>query len=239
LIGLVTVLVVVAVGGAAAFAYFKFAKPAPQQGVAATSPAVSAPASGTAPAPSAPASVPAANAGEPAPTQPAPEQQTPTVASQPGAPAQAAQPEQAPPPAVDHTLKIAADLVSKGERAYSQGDYERAVRHARSALDVRAGYAPAERLLKRAYAAQKQVSEQQAREQQQIAAEQQRAQAEREQAAAAAQAPTPDAIYNQRAHSECARGLFGKSCRHKVRVAVCEGVKPGSPGSTVCTELKD
>ena len=248
-------MVVVLVGGAGAFAYFKFFRTAPGPESVATTPAASTPAAVSAPgdlAPvvsamadaAAPTSTPEApaNAGVPqqATKQQASEPQAAAIAeAQPGPPAQVAPVEQAPPPPVDHTLKIASDLVRKGERAYSDGDYEEAVRHARSALDVRAGYAPAETLLRRAYAAQKRVSEQQQREQQRIVAEQQRAEAARAQAAAAAKAPTPDEIYNQRAHSECARGFFGKSCRHKIRVAVCEGVAPGSPGSTVCGDMND
>lgn len=269
-IGLIIVVVLVLVGGAAAFAYMKYFRTAPTAEVVASAPTMSAPVSepsASAPAASnalapiesameaatatpgnAQAPVPGApvNAGEGMPQSAPAQQPAPAVETQPSTPAQAAPSQAAPveqaPPPVDRTVTIAADLVRKGEYAYSQGDYETAVRRAHSALDVRAGYAPAERLLKRAYAAQKQVSEQQARDQQEQAAEQQRAQAAQARAAAAqaaARRPTPDDLYNQRAHSECARGLFGKSCRHKIRVEVCQGVAAGSPGSTVCSELKD
>lgn len=247
LIGVVVVVIVLAV---AAFAYFRFFKAAPQGAAVVATPAASAPAVGSAPtlataqpgAASAPAAVPpaapaasepAAPAAQPAAPAPQPAEQ-PAVASAPTATAPA---EVAPAP-VDQTLQVAAGLVRKGERAYAQGDYEQAYRHARSALDVHPGYAPAERLMRRAEQTQQQVAAQQAQAQSQAAA----AAAARDQAAAAAAAPpkpTPDEIYNQRAHSECARGLFGKSCRHKVRVAVCQGVSPDAPGATVCKGQDD
>lgn len=262
-VGAVVVIVVVAV---AAVAYLKFFRAAPAPQAVAESSTVAAPAS-PAPAPSAVAEVaaaasqPAASASAAAPVaaataglvpqqvaaaqapsvpvqqpaatesvqaQPTAQQAAPTVAQEPAA----------PPPAapIDHTLKIAADLVQKGERAYAQRNYAKASQHARSALDVHPGYAPAERLLRRAGDAQARVAQrQQQAEQQRLADEQKRKQAEAE--AAKPKGPTPDELYNQRAHSECARGFFGKSCRHKVRIAVCQGVKPGSPGSTVCESL--
>lgn len=252
LIGVIAAVVIVLVGGAGAFAYFKFMKPVPAQQTAAmtavpeSAPTASATNSTTLAASAvaeagAPVSVPTtsapsivAPASEPmAPPQAVAEQPMQSPPATPLPQAAAPTPERAPPP-VDHTLKIASELVRKGERAYSQGDYEEAVRHARSALDVRAGFAPAKQLLQRAYAAQKQIVQQQQREQQ-LAAEQQQAQA---QAAAAARPkpPTPDEAYNQRAHSECARGLFGKACRHKVREEVCTGVTVGAPGASVCRQ---
>jgi hypothetical protein len=142
---------------------------------------------------------------------------------------------------VDHTLQMASDLVRKGERAYARGDYPTAIRHAHSALDVRPGYADAERLLKRAQAAQRRIAEQQEEEARRQAA----AQAEQARAAAAARAaqappaPTPDQIYDRRAHDECARGFFGKACRHKIRQEVCVGVSLTAPGTSVCRDLKD
>lgn len=253
-------MIVVIIIGAAAFAYLRFVKPAPQ-GPTGTTQAV-----GTAEAPAsavslgadaakimaaiAPNATPAASTRAPAASGPAA-----PPASEPGAnvaavpvPVQAATSASTPvtgtlpAPPVDHTLQVAADLVHKGERAYANGDYESAVHHAKSALDVHPGYADAERLLRRSYAAQKRISEQQQREQQQAAearAREQQAQAAAAAAAAAAAKPTPDQIYNDRAHSECARGFFGKSCRHKIRVAVCQGADPNAAGASVCKSLDD
>lgn len=255
LIGAIALVVVAAVLAA----YFLFLRPVSKPAAVTATPATSAPATAaTSPAAMAPimsamadagmptGSAPAAEASAPAPSTNVPQQDASSVAIAQPAPAPvpdavAAAPENvahnaAPAPApVDHTLQIAANLVRKGNRAYADGDYETAVRHAKSALDVRPGYADAERLLRRSYAAQQGVSEHQARAQQQQVADVQ----EPVQAAAAPAvpaAPTPDQVYNQRAHSECARGMFGKSCRHKIRVEVCAGIAPGTPGATECKQ---
>lgn len=244
-------LVVVA---AALATYFLFLRPASKSAAVTATPAASVPATAaTSPAAMAPIVSAMAAAGMPtgsvqavapeasalAPSTNVPQQEaSPVAAAQPGPTAVAEQAPDAVAPApapVDHTLQIAANLVRKGNRAYADGDYETAVRHAKSALDVRPGYADAERLLRRSYAAQQGVSEHQARAQQQQVADVQ----EPVQAAAAPAAPagpTPDQVYNQRAHSECARGMFGKSCRHKIRVEVCAGIAPGTPGATECKQ---
>lgn len=268
LLGVVAVVVLGIVGVAAYFVYAAFMKPATPTGIAAT-PAPAASVSATLPpaSPIAPDARPSTDANgnaavagaQPAspPSAAAPSQvaeapagaasaqalagepptaaSTPAVAEAPAQPVAAPVEQKAAPPPVDHSLKIASDLVARGEKAYARGDYRAAIRHANSALDVRHGYASAERLLHKATDAQQQALAAEQRAQAQRADELARQQA----AAAAAARPTPDELYNQRAHSECARGLFGKSCRHKVREQVCAGVSLTAPGTTVCKELKD
>ena len=229
----------------AAFAYFKFAKPVPETEAANIAPASAVSSAGAMPVAPVPAASTAIAPAVSAPTtsavaSPAPAEQA-SVAMMPAethAPSVATSIAATPP--VDHTLQLASELVHKGERAYAQGDYETAVRHARSALDVHAGYAPAERLLQRASATQKRVSEEQEQARREMAAQAERAKAEAaEQAARTPPAPTPDQIYNRRAHDECARGFFGKACRHKIRQEVCVGVSLTAPGTSVCRDLKD
>jgi RNA polymerase subunit RPABC4/transcription elongation factor Spt4/flagellar basal body-associated protein FliL len=248
LIGVAAVVVIVLAG--AAIAYFKFAKPAPETEAAHVAPASAVSSAGvmpTAPAPATSTAIVAVSGQSSpttavAPTSASP--QTPVVAApaesaETSAASVAAQAAAVSPP-VDRTLQMAADLVQKGERAYARGDYQTAIRHAHSALDVHPGYADAERLLKRTQAAQRRIAEQQEEEARREAA----AQAEQARAAAAAQAartppaPTPDQIYNRRAHDECARGFFGTACRHKIRQAVCVGVSLTAPGTSVCKSLK-
>ena len=50
-----------------------------------------------------------------------------------------------------------------------------------------------------------------------------------------ASAPSPDDEYNRRAKAECSGGFFGKSCRHKIRDAVCAGKSGNEPGASVCS----
>lgn len=57
-----------------------------------------------------------------------------------------------------------------------------------------------------------------------------------QQSAQSGEKPTPDELYNSEAHSQCAGGLFGKDCRHRIREQICAGVAPGSPGATVCNK---
>ena len=45
---------------------------------------------------------------------------------------------------------------------------------------------------------------------------------------------TPDELYNSEAHSQCARGLFGVACRHRIRKQVCAGISSGAAGASVC-----
>ena len=221
--------------GGGAFAYFKFFSSAPQPETAAVAPASES----ALPAADTPRSTDAAADSAADAAAMADEAQAqmlePLAGADAAAPApveaaSALEPAAAAPPPVDPTLRIASDLVRKGERAYSRGDYDAAVRQANSALDAHAGYVPAVKLMRRAYAAQKKAEEQRAEQERLAAAEQARIAAEQ----AAAQAPKPDDVYDQRAHSECAPGLFGKACRRKVRAQVCAGVEPGAPGSTVC-----
>ena len=248
LIGGLAAAVVVIVLAGAAVAYFRFAKPAPETRATKVAPAPAVSSSGAMSVASAPAASTAITSGpaafssatsvapSPAPTEQA---QVATVPAESPAASVATSTPATPP--VDHTLQMASDLVRKGERAYARGDYPTAIRHAHSALDVRPGYADAERLLKRAQAAQRRIAEQQEEEARRQAA----AQAEQARAAAAARAaqappaPTPDQIYDRRAHDECARGFFGKACRHKIRQEVCVGVSLTAPGTSVCRDLKD
>jgi hypothetical protein len=244
LFGVLSLVVVIVLAGAA-LAYFKFAKPAQDTEAANVAPASAASSAGAMPIAPVPAASTAIAPAVSSPTtsavaSPAPAEQAsvaamPTVTRAPSAATSIA----ATPP-VDHTLQLASELVHKGERAYAQGDYETAVRHARSALDVHAGYAPAERLLQRASATQKRVSEEQEQARREAAAQAERAKAAAaEQAARTPPAPTPDQIYNRRAHDECARGFFGKACRHKIRQEVCVGVSLTAPGTSVFRDLKD
>lgn len=159
-------------------------------------------------------------------TPPMQQAQAPTEAPPASAPVE---PQAAPPPTVDPAVQLASERTRRGERAYARGDYETAISAARSALDAKPGFKRAERLIRRAQDAQARIADQQM---------QQQAEAARARAAAAAAAPpkpTPDEIYNQRAHDECHRGFFGKSCRHKIREQVCQGVPPGTAGATVCS----
>jgi Double zinc ribbon len=245
LIGVLAAVIVIVLAGAA-FAYFKFAKPAhdteaangaPASALSSTAAMPVAPVSAASTAVASATSSPTTSAvATPAPTERAP---AATMPAETLAPSAATSVAAAPP--VDHTLQMASDLVHKGERAYTRGDYQTAIRHAHSALDVHPGYVDAERLLRRAQAAQRRIAEQQQEEARREAA----AQAERARAAATAQAaqtppaPTPDQIYNRRAHDECARGFFGKACRHKIRQEVCVGVSLTAPGTSVCRDLKD
>lgn len=260
LIGVLAAILVIVLGGAAAFAYFKFFK-APGTVAGANAMVTSASSAGAMPATAAstqgmtsmasapsgsnaPASDEVAAAQEAAAsaqTTAAVQEQTPPVAPAATEPVAAAPPVSAPaqPAApVDHGLKIASDLVDKGERAYSRGDYDDAIRHARSALDVRPGYSRAQRLLSRARSAQQRaVAQEQSRQAEAVAAADAAARAKA--AALAAATPTPDQIYGDRAHKECARGFFGKACRHKIRQQVCAGVSLTAPGTSVCKDLKD
>jgi hypothetical protein len=253
LIGVLAVVVVIVLAGAA-FAYFKFVKPAPETAAADVAPASAASGAGAMPVAPMPATSSAsmAGSGQSPPTAAvtannaspaAPVMAAPAGTTEAPVAAQAA----AVSPPVDRTLQMAADLVQKGEAAYARRDYRTAIRHAHSALDVHPGYADAEQLLNRAEAAQRRIAQQQARQEQaqeearrEAAAEAERAEAAAaaEQAARAKPVPTPDELYNQRAHSECARGFFGSVCRHKVREQVCAGVSLTAPGTSVCRDLK-
>ena len=245
LFGVLSLVVVIVLAGAAV-AYFKFAKPTQDTEAANVAPASAVSSAGAMPIAPVPAASTAIAPAVSSPTTsavasaaPAEQASVATMPAETRAPSAATSIAAAPP--VDRTLQLASNLVHKGERAYARGDYQAAIRHAHSALDVHPGYVDAERLLKRAQAAQQRIAEQQQEQAQREAA----AQAEQARAAAAARAaqtppaPTPDQIYNRRAHSECARGFFGTACRHKIRQEVCVGVSLTAPGTSVCRDLKD
>ena len=260
LLGVFAAVIVVLLSGAAFFAYYKFFRPVPHAQAMSAAPASAAPgpaATTTMPvanapqattiATASPAQAPAANAavGEPVANTPT---QLP-VATAPGqqeatpSPSQTAIPVSSLPPRrpeiatslpVDHTLRIASDLVRKGERAAARGDYADAIRHARSALDVHPGYSAAERLLRRAQDEQQQARAQSV--QTESATPPAPLASPQQTVAAVPSGPTPDELYNQRAHSECARGLFGKACRHQIREQICAGVTPGMQGASLCKQ---
>ncbi len=241
--GVLVVLAIVIVGGAAAFAWESFSKPVPAINGAPVTTSATGAASAASTMQAAAQPAPGVTASEPpnGPSAPMPASAVPPAAiasSQSTASAQAAAP-------MDRSLQIATDLVRKGEQAYARGDYAVAIRSAHSALDVYPGHAGAERLLRRADAArQRRAAEQQQRQQQAQQAQQQAAAAAlaKQRAAAAAALPpppTPDQLYDQRAHSECARGLFGKACRHRIRQQVRAGASLTAPGANVCKALRD
>lgn len=269
LIGVIVAVVLIVVGGAAAFAYVKFFHHAQPAETAAETPVASAPAATDTPVNSAPIAMapaaPAAAASQGVAAAPAGPLSGGSVAGEVATAGSAAAPAAALPPgaasvatapapaqtapAVDQASQQAADLVAQGQNDYARGRYNDAVRKAKSALAAQPGNADAQALLQKATDAQQRVAAQRARERRERAQREKAEQAEAARQAAAEAArkaavpiprtPTPDEIYNQRAHSECHRGFFGSHCRHKIREQVCQGVKPGAPGTTVCSGKDD
>jgi len=100
------------------------------------------------------APAPAAVAGAPVAVPVSP----PPVATRHAAAHRELMPDAAPArPLIDHSLKVASQLVNRGENAFARQDYSTAIANAKAALDVRPGYVRARRLLDRAEAAQQQA----------------------------------------------------------------------------------